>query len=590
LKSASNSPATVLIYRKPIALVSLPLALLTACGGGDLVLPDTGTAVAIRVVDGDGQQGAVGKPLGDPVVVEVTSAGGDPVPGATVEFALTSAGDGGEIAPATSLTNADGRAQAHVLLGDKIGLQTGEARVPGGSRPSTTFSALAVAGDNQAPSAGFGWACEELDCRFTDASTDRDGSVTGWAWDFGDGSGSADPEPSHTYSASGTYTVTLTVTDDGGSTGTSSRQVAVSAPPASPGNQAPQAEFQVACEELRCTFTDRSRDEDGSITGRHWDFGDGTTSNARNPSHNYTTGGQFTVVLMVTDDDGASDTQTHAAHPAEPPAPPSPPPPEPNTPPRAEFAVTCRDLTCTFTDRSADGDGSIAIRRWDFGDGASSTERNPSHTYAAAGRFDVVLTVTDDDGASDSETHSANPSEPPPPPPPPANNPPTAEFQVTCQELRCTFVDRSTDGDGSIVRWQWEFGDGATSSERNPSHEYASGGRFDVLLVVTDDDGAADTKTHRAEPKEPPPPPANEPPHADFDVRCSGLTCTFTDKSKDDDGTVVSWQWNFGDGVTSTEQNPVHTYPTGGRFDATLTVTDDDGATGTKARRAEPKG
>jgi PKD repeat protein len=682
LSIASNSPATVLLHHKPIALVPLSLALMTACGGGDLVLPENGSAVAIRVVDGDGQQGAVGAPLGAPVVVEVTSAGGDPVPGAMVEFALTSAGDGGEIAPATALTSADGRAQAHVLLGDKVGLQTGEARVPGGTRPSTTFSALAVAGDNQEPGVSFGWACEELACQFTDASTDRDGTVTGWAWDFGDGSGSADPEPSHTYSASGTYTVTLTVTDDGGSTGTSSKQVAVTASPASPGNNAPhadfevackdlrctftdrsrdddgsiasrlwdfgdgstaterhpshtyasggrydvvltvadddgasatrtrqaeaaappptpppqgppppdtndppQAEFQVTCQELRCAFTDQSRDEDGSITGRRWDFGDGTTSEARNPSHSYTSAGQFTVVLAVTDDDGASDTQTHAAQPTEPAA---PPPPEPNTPPRAEFAVTCQDLTCTFTDRSEDGDGSIASRRWDFGDGVSSTERNPSHTYAAAGRFDVVLTVTDDDGAMDSETHSANPAEPPPPPP--ANDPPNAEFQVTCQELRCTFLDRSTDGDGSIVRWQWDFGDGATSSERNPSHDYASGGRFDVLLVVTDDDGAADTQTHRAEPREPPPPPANEPPHADFDVRCSGLTCTFTDKSKDEDGTVVSWQWNFGDGVTSTEQNPVHTYPTSGRFDATLTVTDDDGATGTKARRAEPKG
>jgi len=578
----------VLIHRKPIALVSLPLALLTACGGGDLVLPENGTAVAIRVVDGDGQQGAVGKPLGDPVVVEVTSAGGDPVPGAMVEFALTSAGDGGEIAPTTSPTGADGRAQAHVLLGDKVGLQTGEARVPGGSRPSTTFSALAIAGDNQAPSAGFGWACEELACRFTDASTDRDGSLTGWAWDFGDGSGSADPEPSHTYSAPGTYAVTLTVTDDGGSTGMSSKQVAVSAPPASPGNHAPQADFEVTCEDLRCTFTDRSRDDDGSIASRRWDFGDGSTANARNPSHNYTSGGRYDVVLTVVDDSGASATRTRQAEPAAPP-PQGPPPPDTNDPPQAEFEVTCQELRCTFTDRSADGDGNIASRRWDFGDGASSTERNPSHTYAAAGRFDVVLTVTDDDGASDSETHSANPSEPPPPPPP-ANDPPTAEFQVTCQELRCTFVDRSTDGDGSIVRWQWEFGDGATSSERNPSHDYASGGRFDVLLVVTDDDGAADTQTHRAEPREPPPPPANEPPHADFDVRCSGLTCTFTDKSKDDDGTVVNWQWNFGDGVTSTEKNPVHTYPTGGRFDATLTVTDDDGATGTKARRAEPKG
>jgi PKD repeat protein len=79
------------------------------------------------------------------------------------------------------------------------------------------------------------------------------------------------------------------------------------------------------------------------------------------------------------------------------------------------------------------------------------------------------------------------------------------------------------------------------------------------------------------------------PPRADFDVRCQGLTCTFGDKSRDEDGTVVSWQWDFGDGTGSSEQNPVHTYAERGRFEAMLTVTDDLGATGTKQRHADPK-
>ena len=163
--------------------------------------------------------------------------------------------------------------------------------------------------------------------------------------------------------------------------------------------------------------------------------------------------------------------------------------------------------------------------------------------------------MTDDEGADDSRTRTAEPEEPappppPPPPPPPANDPPDAEFELDCQELRCTFVDRSSDGDGSVVSWQWNFGDGGTSNQRNPTHDYAAGGHYEVLLMVTDDDGAADTRTHTADPQAPPPPEPNREPDADFDVSCDHLTCSFTDKSKDEDGVIVSRHWDFGDGGT----------------------------------------
>jgi len=481
------------------ALLSHPLAigcLVAACGGGDLVLPRGEGPAAIRVVEGDGQRGSVGEPLAAPVVVEVKDARGEPVEGATVEFALTSAGDGGGITPSTARTSAEGLAEAQVVLGDKVGVQTGEARVvgDGDSAPKTTFSALAESDDNGPPTADFGWTCEQLTCQFTDASTDGDGSLAAWSWRFGDGSTSAEREPTHSYAASGTYTVRLTVTDNEGATDELSDEVNVTAPVTPPSNQ----------------------------------------------------------------------------------------------PPRAEFEIDCQDLTCAFTDRSEDDDGSVESWLWDFGDGTTSSQRNPSHAYGSPGQYDVLLTVTDDDGVVDTRTRTAEPDAPPPPPPAP-NNPPEAEFEVDCQDLRCTFLDRSTDGDGSVVSWQWDFGDGATSSERNPSHVYGAAGRYEVRLLVTDNDGAADTRTHTAEPQAPPPPAPNDPPQADFDVHCSGLTCTFTDKSKDDDGTIVSWSWSFGDGATSTEQNPVHTYATSERFDVLLTVTDDRGATDTKTRRADPK-
>ncbi|HEY7615068.1 MAG TPA: PKD domain-containing protein [Gemmatimonadales bacterium] len=489
-------------FRSHLAYPLAVACLVAACGGGDLSLPNGGDEgdIAIRVVEGDNQRGSVGEALEAPVVVEVTDDQGDPVEGATVTFALTSAGEGAGIAPQSALTNADGRAEAQVLLGDKVGVQTGEARVAGegATLQTATFSALAEAADNRSPTADFTWTCDRLTCQFTDASHDSDGSLTAWTWRFGDGTTSEEREPSHTYDRSGTFTVRLTVADDGGANDESSDDVTVTSPSEFPSNQPPQAQFDISCQDLRCTFTDRSED-DGSIESWHWDFGDGGTS----------------------------------------------------------------------------------------------SQRNPTHGYDSEGRYDVVLTVTDDEGADDSRTRTAEPEEPapppPPPPPPPGNDPPNAEFEVDCQGLRCTFVDRSTDGDGSVVSWQWNFGDGATSNERNPTHDYAEGGRHEVLLMVTDDDGAADTRTHTADPQASPPPEPNREPDADYDVRCQHLVCAFTDKSKDEDGVLVSRHWDFGDGSTSAEQNPVHTYAERGRYETVLTVTDDDGATDSKDRRVDPK-
>jgi len=651
----------VLWFRGALACLAI-----AGCGGSDLVLPDSPGAVSIRVVSGDGQRGAVGEPLTAPVVVEVTDGDDNPVQGAGIQFALTAAGAGGEITPDTASTNAAGRAQAYVLLGDKVGLQTGEVRVmgEGDHPPFTTFVALAVSdtgGSGSAPVAAFTWDCDGLACQFSDASTDADGSVTGWLWRFGDGDMSTERSPSHRYDQAGTFGVTLTITDDDGQGGITTQQVTANAPaptneppqadfslscehltcsftdqstdadgrvasrqwdfgdgatsseenpartyaapgrysvtlrvtddkgasdtrtrtaaPTAPGpgpNQAPQADFEVTCQELTCSFTDRSTDADGSIASRSWDFGDGGTSAQPNPSHTYASAGRYTVSLRVTDDDGAADTRSRTATATA-------PPPEPNQPPHAEFAVSCNALTCSFTDQSSDADGSIASWAWDFGDGATSTERNPSHTYAAEGQYSVTLRVIDDDGADDTQTHSASPT----PPAPDPNDPPHAEFEVTCQDLRCTFVDRSDDPDGSVVSWAWDFGDGSTSTERNPSHTYAAAGRYTVLLVATDNDGAAGSKSHDANPTAPAP--TNDPPQADFDVHCHEQDCAFTDKSKDPDGTVVSWQWSFGDGATSTEQSPGHSYAEPGHYDVQLTVTDDDGATASKTKRVDIK-
>jgi subtilisin family serine protease len=158
--------------------------------------------------------------------------------------------------------------------------------------------------------------------------------------------------------------------------------------------------------------------------------------------------------------------------------------------------------------------------------------------------------------------------DPPPPPPPPDNEAPTAAFDVECTDLDCQFQDLSTD-DGGVQTWLWDFGDGTTSPVRNPSHSYAAAGTYTVMLTVDDGEFSDDTSGDVTV-TDPPPPPPNEPPTAAFTFSCSGPTCDFTDTSTDDGG-VVAWLWDFGDGAFSGEQSPTHTFAPAA-YPATYTV------------------
>jgi PKD repeat protein len=120
---------------------------------------------------------------------------------------------------------------------------------------------------------------------------------------------------------------------------------------------------------------------------------------------------------------------------------------------------------------------------WDFGDGATSTEQHPTHTYSSAAYYDVTLTVTGASSATDFETKQVWVG---------VNQNPTADFAFTIDGLTVIFTDQSSDTDGTIESWSWDFGDGSTSTEQNPSHTYASAGTFTVTLTVTDNNGLTD--------------------------------------------------------------------------------------------------
>jgi PKD repeat protein len=307
--------------------------------------------------------------------------------------------------------------------------------------------------------------------------------VTGWDWNFGDGTAhSTAQNPSHTYANSGNFQVTLTVTDnDGAQSSPVQHQVNVGSVP----NQAPTAAFTApSCTAtVACQFNDGSSDGDGSVTGWDWNFGDGSAhSTAQNPSHTYSTSGNFQVTLTVTDNDGAHSSPTqHQVSVGS----------APNQAPSAAFTAPSCTATqpCQFNDESSDPDGNVTGWDWNFGDGtAHSTAQNPSHTYASSGPFTVTLTVTDNDNAQSSPVqHQVTVGSAPNQAPTAAFDPPTCTATVACQ-----FTDGSTDSDGSVTGWDWDFGDSSPhSTAQNPSHTYATDGSFTATLTVTDNDGTS---------------------------------------------------------------------------------------------------
>ncbi|HEY1118851.1 MAG TPA: PKD domain-containing protein, partial [Acidimicrobiales bacterium] len=167
-----------------------------------------------------------------------------------------------------------------------------------------------------------------------------------------------------------------------------------------------------------------------------------------------------------------------------------------NAAPIASFTSVVEGLSAQFASTSTDADGAVVAQEWSFGDGGTSTEVGPSHTYAAAGTYDVTLTVTDDKGATGTITQQVTVAEP-------VNVAPVASFTSTVTGLVAQFASTSTDGDGTVVGQEWTFGDGGTSTEVGPSHTYAAAGTYDVTLTVTDDKGATGTITQQVTVAEP---------------------------------------------------------------------------------------
>ena len=235
--------------------------------------------------------------------------------------------------------------------------------------------------ENTAPTASFTVSCADLVCDFdASGSTDADGDPLSYAWDFGDGADATGAAPQHTYGTAGTRTVTLTVSD-GTDTAEATKSVTTSITP--PPNAPPTASFTVSCAKLVCHFdAGASGDADGDPLSYAWDFGDGTTATGETADHTYASYGTRNVTLTVTagEHDAVATRSVTTA----------------NAAPIAAFTVSCGDLECAFDARgSRDLDGDALTYEWDFGDGATATGVQASHTYGSADTRTVQLSVFD---------------------------------------------------------------------------------------------------------------------------------------------------------------------------------------------------
>ncbi len=380
-----------------------------------------------------------------------------------------------------------------------------------------------------------------LTVKFTDRSL---GTPTSWNWDFADGTTSSDQNPTHTF-ALGSYDVNLTITR-GSDSDMSTQNVNAGGVPNADFEGTP---LQVNTNEV-VKFTDKSSN---SPTAWSWQFGDTVTSSLQNPLHSYQLKGIYTISLTATNVNG-KDTETKKGY------------VNVGIPPKADFIPVIKPteigkvpMTVRFIDQST---GLPASWEWDFGDGTTSVEQNPTHLFMKEGTYTVTLTVKNFFG-TDSKVRK--------------------DLINVGGGVAVDFTaDKTTASVGSVVsftdlsqnnptNWVWEFGDGTVGTGPKPDHVYRAPGVYDVTLTASNP-SVTDSRTK------------NQYitvlliPRADFvaDKTRGGapMTVSFTDKSTN---SPTAWNWNFGDGTTSAEQNPKHSYLNLGIYTVSLTASNKDG-------------
>lgn len=386
-------------------------------------------------------------------------------------------------------------------------------------------------------------ACHTYATVFTDNST----AAISWDWNFGDTSPANNTQsPSYVYVNPGSYNVTLVVTNIFGCTNTSSQTVTVLPQPVADFN------YSVACARQAVNFTDLTTVS--TPVAWSWDFGDGAPiNNTQNPSHIYALGGTYNVTLIVSNIAGCNDTITK--------------PVIVNTVPTPLFTAntSCEGTVTSFTDLSSDA---VAINNWyyDFDDGNSSFSQNPNYIYAAAGTYNVSLTVTNINGCDSTVVIPVT-----------VNVFPDAIYSVdtVCVGTPTTFTDNST---GAPSQWTWNFGDG-NNGTTGPitTHTYATAGSYLTSLTVSSGAGCTDQAFQIIVVRS----------DVQAGITAANAICednllTINDNSVVTVGTILSQTWDFGDGsALATTLNTSHIYPTAGTYVITHVVVSDGGCAST---------
>ncbi len=394
--------------------------------------------------------------------------------------------------------------------------------------------------------------CQPFQTNFTSTATGP-AAITQYTWDYGDGQSSGLSIGDHIYVTPGLFTVTLTVRDANQCTGAKTRTnyIKVKPKPTAAYNATPI----FACNPtLTTNFNNLSS---GNGLTYSWNFGDGTPlSTEEMPSHEYTSVGQFSPRLTVTNDVGCSDSIIFTNY-------------IDLTGFSSGFSATsttgCTPFQPTFNTNS----GSNATYAWTFGDGGTDTGETTTHGFTTPGDYTVTLIATNLNGCSDTiiQTNYIHAS-----PGPNINF--SANDTVACNFPFTVNFTNSTPNTQSVL---WNFGDGTTSTASNPTHTYNASGEFTVLLTLTDNMGCTNTLT-KANYIKIILPIANV--SADIQKGCAPLSVNFTDISTISPA-ATSWLWNFGDGQTATGQNPNHIYSDTGHYNVSLIVTNAEGCSDT---------
>ena len=373
------------------------------------------------------------------------------------------------------------------------------------------------------PVAEFSYTTNGLQVNFN--STGSAGNS--FAWTFGDGGTGTGPNPTHTYATGGSYQVTLSVTN---SCGTDVLQQTVNI------TGAPEALFvsnvQSGCAPLVVQYTNQSG---GAPTSFNWIFegGNPSTSSAANPVVTYNTPGTFDVQLTVTNNTG-SDVLLLTDYITITP------------PPTSAFNYTVQGSVASFTNQSSNATG----YNWDFGDGQESSDSDPDHHYQTDGVYVVTLISS---GVCGNDTSTTTVS---------IQTPPQAAFAYQasgdCVPVSVLFTNQSSPNATSFA-WSFPGGNPSSSSEANPTVLYNTPGTFDVTLIAYSG-GGTDTLEFNDYIT------IGTAPTASFLLSNNETTVTLDNQS----ASAGDFLWNFGDGQTSNEVDPIHTYSSFGTYNIQL--------------------